>query len=157
MEEWKEYKISDLTIMKNGKKRPSGVGQFAVYGGNGVMDYANDYNAENTIIVGRVGAYCGNVYHSSGKCWVSDNAIAVFANDLIDIKFLFYLMSSLDLHHQHIGGAQPLMTQDIIGGFDVSIPSLETQKKITSILSSLDSKIELNRRINDNLIPIHYA
>lgn len=151
MEEWKEYKISDLTIMKNGKKRPSGVGQFAVYGGNGVMDYANDYNAENTIIVGRVGAYCGNVYHCSGKCWVSDNAIAVFANDLIDIKFLFYLMSSLDLHHQHIGGAQPLMTQDIIGGFDVSIPSLETQKKVTSILSLLDSKIELNRRINDNL------
>ena len=151
MEQWKEYKISDLTIMKNGKKRPSGVGQFAVYGGNGVMDYANDYNAENTIIVGRVGAYCGNVYHSSGKCWVSDNAIAVFANDLIDIKFLFYLMSSLDLHHQHIGGAQPLMTQDIIGGFEVSIPPLETQKKITSILSSLDDKIELNRRINDNL------
>lgn len=54
MEEWTEYKISNLTIMKNGEKRPYGVGQFAVYGGNGVMDYANDYNAENTIIVGRV-------------------------------------------------------------------------------------------------------
>ena len=60
-------------------------------------------------------------------------------------------MSSLDLHHMHIGGAQPLMTQDIIGGFEVSIPSLETQKKVTSILSSFDAKIELNRRINDNL------
>ena len=33
----------------------------------------------------------------------------------------------------------------------------ETQEKIASILSSLDSKIELNRRINDNLIPIYYA
>ena len=106
---------------------------------------------ENTIVVGRVGAYCGNVYLCPEKCWVSDNAIAVFANDLIDIKYLFYLMSSLDLHHMHIGGAQPLMTQDIIGGFEVSIPSLETQKKVTSILSSFDAKIELNRRINDNL------
>ncbi len=151
MEEWKKYKISDLTIMKNGKKRPSGAGQFPVYGGNGIMDYADIHNAENTIVVGRVGAYCGNVYLCPEKCWVSDNAIAVFANDLIDIKYLFYLMSSLDLHHMHIGGAQPLMTQDIIGGFEVSIPSLETQKKVTSILSSFDAKIELNRRINDNL------
>lgn len=109
------------------------------------------FNAENTIVVGRVGAYCGNVYYCSKKCWVSDNAIAVFANDLVDIKYLFYLMSSLDLHHQHIGGAQPLMTQDIIGGFKVFIPSLNIQEKIASFLSSLDDKIELNRRINENL------
>ena len=151
MEEWRKYKISDLTIMKNGKKRPSCTGLIPVYGGNGIMDYTNVYNAENTIVVGRVGAYCGNVYHCSDKCWISDNAIAVSANNLIDIKYLFYLMSSLNLHHQHIGGAQPLMTQDIIGGFDVLIPKMETQKKIASILSSLDDKIELNRRINDNL------
>lgn len=151
MEEWKEFKLSDLTIMKNGKKRPSCIGQYPVYGGNGIMDYADVFNAENTIVVGRVGAYCGNVYYCSKKCWVSDNAIAVFANDLVDVKYLFYLMSSLDLNHQHIGGAQPLMTQDIIGGFKVFIPSLNIQEKIASFLSSLDDKIELNRRINENL------
>ena len=151
MEDWRKYRISDLTIMKNGKKRPSSTGPFPVYGGNGIMDYADIHNAENTIIVGRVGAYCGNVYRCPEKCWVSDNAIAVFANDLIDIKYLYYLMSSLDLHHMHIGGAQPLMTQDIIGGFEVFVPSLEIQKEIISIISSLDDKIELNRRINDNL------
>ena len=50
MEQWKKYRISDLTIMKNGKKRPSGTGQFSVYGGNGIMDYADVYNAENTIV-----------------------------------------------------------------------------------------------------------
>ena len=152
MEDWRKYRISDLTIIKNGKKRPSSTGPFPVYGGNGIMDYADIHNAENTIIVGRVGAYCGNVYRCPEKCWVSDNAIAVFANDLIDIKYLYYLMSSLDLHHMHIGGAQPLMTQDIIGGFEVFVPSLEIQKEIISIISSLDDKIELNRRINDNLI-----
>lgn len=151
MEEWRKYKISDLTIMKNGKKRPSCTGLIPVYGGNGIMDYTNVYNAENIVVVGRVGAYCGNVYHCPDKCWVSDNAIAISANNLIDIKYLFYLMSSLNLHHQHIGGAQPLMTQDIIGRFDVSIPRVETQKKIASILSSIDSKIALNRRINNNL------
>ena len=36
-------------------------------------------------------------------------------------------------------------------------PSINEQKRISSILSSFDDKIELNRRINDNLIPTYYA
>ncbi len=115
------------------------------------MDYADCYNAENTIIIGRVGAYCGNVYQCKDRCWVSDNAISVSANDLVDNNYLYYLMSSLDFHHHHIGGAQPLMTQDIIGGFEISLPPLEEQRRIAGILGAIDDKIENNRRININL------
>jgi type I restriction enzyme S subunit len=33
------------------------------YGGNGILNYGNKYNQENdTIIIGRVGAYCGNIF-----------------------------------------------------------------------------------------------
>ena len=151
MEEWKEYKLSEITTMKNGKKRPQGFGVFPVYGGNGIMDNTDCFNSERTIIVGRVGAYCGCVYECDGKCWVSDNAIAVYAKDLVDFYYLYYLMTTLDFHHHHIGGAQPLMTQDIIGDFTIKLPSLSVQKEIVSILKSLDDKIECNRRINDNL------
>ena len=151
MEEWKEYKLGEITNMKNGKKRPHNNGVFPVYGGNGIMDYSDTYNAENAIIVGRVGAYCGCVYKCDGKCWVSDNAISVSAKEIVDIHFLYYLMTSLDFHHHHIGGAQPLMTQDIIGDFTVSIPPMPVQHQIVQILKSLDDKIEMNRRINDNL------
>lgn len=151
MEEWKEYKLGEITNMKNGKKRPQSNGVFPIYGGNGIMDYSDSYNAENAIIVGRVGAYCGCVYKCDGKCWVSDNAISVFAKDIVDTQFLYYLMTTLDFHHHHIGGAQPLMTQDIIGDFSVSIPPLSVQNQIVHILKSCDNKIEVNRRINDNL------
>ena len=151
MEEWKEYKLRELTVMKNGKKRPIGNGSFPVYGGNGIMDYTDDFNSERTIIVGRVGAYCGCVYKCDNKCWVSDNAIAVYTRDLVDFYFLYYLMTTLDFHHHHIGGAQPLMTQDIIGDVIVKVPSIQTQKEVVSILKSLDDKIDCNRRINDNL------
>ena len=137
--------------MKNGKKRPQNNGICPVYGGNGIMDYSNSYNAENVIIVGRVGAYCGCVYKCDSKCWVSDNAISVSAKDVVDTQFLYYLMTTLDFHHHHIGGAQPLMTQDIIGDFTVSIPPLPVQNQIVHILKSLDDKIEVNRQINDNL------
>lgn len=151
MGEWKEYKLGDITIMKNGKKRPQNSGCYPVYGGNGIMDYSDSYNSERTIVVGRVGAYCGCVYKSEERCWVSDNAIAVYAKDNVDFQYLYYMMTSLDFHHHHIGGAQPLMTQDIIGDFIIKLPTLETQRQIASILSSLDDKIEFNRKINANL------
>lgn len=115
------------------------------------MDHSSEYNSERTIIVGRVGAFCGCVYLSNHRCWVSDNAIAVSAKDNVDLQFLFYLMTTFDFHHYHIGGAQPLMTQDIIGNVNLKLPTLLEQKKIASILKSLDDKIECNRRINANL------
>ncbi len=151
MSEWKEYKLGDIAIMKNGKKRPNNKGIYPVYGGNGIMDYCNDYNSEATIIVGRVGAYCGCVYLCKSKCWVTDNAISVSAKDSVDLEYLFYAMKTLDFHRMRIGGAQPLMTQDIIGGFDIRLPNIPEQREIVSIIKSLDDKIENNRKINENL------
>lgn len=116
------------------------------------MDYVDVYNDEYNIVVGRVGAYCGCVYLSKGKCWVSDNAISVKAKQGTDNKFLFYLLCNQNINHYHIGGAQPLMTQDIISRIEVSIPkSEEHQHQIAIILSALDSKIENNNKINANL------
>ena len=151
MEQWKECRLGEVVAMKNGKKRPTEEGLYPVYGGNGIMGYVSSYNSENTIIIGRVGAYCGNVYYCKGKCWVSDNAISVKTNDGFNIVFLFYLMQTLNLHNQHIGGAQPLMTQDIIGNFNIRVPSLRIQDKIALTLSLLDDKIVLNQKINSNL------
>lgn len=150
--EWKEVTISDIANLKNGKKRPSKSGDVPVFGGNGIMDYVNSFNDEDTIVIGRVGAYCGCVYLSKGKCWVSDNAIAAKAKECNDNEYLYYLLSSLNLNHHHIGGAQPLMTQDIIGKIEVIVPQkVDDQRRIASILSSLDRKIELNNKINAEL------
>lgn len=150
--EWKEVNISDISELKNGKKRPSIEGTIPVYGGNGIMDYVDAFNGEDNIIIGRVGAYCGCVYFAKGKCWISDNAIAAKAKEGNDNKFLYYLLSNLNLHHHHIGGAQPLMTQEIIGRIEVTIPRcIDDQRRIASILSSLDRKIELNNKINADL------
>lgn len=150
--EWEEVTIADIAILKNGKKRPTSQGTIPVYGGNGIMDYVDVYNDEYNIVVGRVGAYCGCVYLSKGKCWVSDNAISVKAKQGTDNKFLFYLLCNQNINHYHIGGALPLMTQDIISRIEVSIPkSEEHQHQIAIILSALDSKIENNNKINGNL------
>ena len=143
--------LSDFAIFKNGKKRPNAPGAIPVYGGNGILGYTNCNNNSRCVIVGRVGAYCGSVYYENGKCWISDNAIAVNARDNADIKFIYYLLKSLNLNKSHIGTSQPLLTQAILNIIECDLPDLETQKKIAKVLSALDDKIELNNQINKNL------
>lgn len=150
--EWKEVKILEIAHLKNGKKRPSNSGSVPVYGGNGIMDYVDSYNEDNVIIIGRVGAYCGCVYYCDSKCWISDNAISAKAKENTDNVFLYYLLSNQKLNHHRIGGAQPLMTQDLIGRISVIVPEKkDDQRRIANILSSLDRKIELNNKINAQL------
>ena len=151
MGEWKRFTIGDICILKNGKKKPNIKGSIPVYGGNGIMDYTNVHNDENCIAIGRVGAYCGCVYLTKGKVWISDNAIAAKANVNADNVFLFYLLKQLNLNQFRIGGAQPLMTQDLINRIEVSLPPIIEQCRIASILSTLDDKIENNRKICANL------
>jgi type I restriction enzyme S subunit len=143
--------LSEYANFKNGKKRPDEEGRYPVYGGNGILGYASSYNMERGVIIGRVGAYCGSVYYESRKCWVSDNAIKAEARTNADLKYLYYLLSSLQLNKRHIGTSQPLLTQGILNDIEVEVPEKKIQEKIAAILSSLDDKIVVNEEINKNL------
>lgn len=148
--EWEKYGLGSLMTFKNGKKRPEIGTLFPVYGGNGILGYADKWNNENCVIVGRVGAYCGSVFREKGKCWISDNAISGISDDN-SVDYLYYLLKSLRLNERHIGTSQPLLTQEILNNIQVSIPHCATQQKIASILASFDDKIKLNAQINHNL------
>lgn len=74
----------------------------------------------------------------------------------INNRYLYYwFLSPVAKHYidtKAIGSTQKALTIETLKGFNISLPSIDTQNKIVEILSSLDDKIELNRRINDNLI-----
>ena len=145
-------KLESAIKFKNGKKRNSQTGNIPVYGGNGLLGYTIDYNAEkDNIIIGRVGAYCGCVYKNDNQCWVSDNAIVGNVKDGYDYNFMYYLLKNKNLNSLHIGSSHPLMTQDILNNIDVIIPNYTYQKKAAKILTTIDKKVELNNQINDNL------
>jgi len=144
--------LGDLINIKSGKSRPKEVGNFPVYGGNGIFDSAPMPNmSEPTVIVGRVGAYCGSVYVENKPFWLSDNALGVTAKEGVDLNFIYYLLKSIDLNARSVGGAQPLLTQGILNKISVTVPDLPTQKKIADILGTIDEKIELNRKMNKTL------
>ncbi len=152
-EGWVETTLGGVMRISSGKARPKTFGKYPVYGGNGILDYANEFNFDNeTIIVGRVGAYCGCVYYENGKFWLSDNALGIKSNEKSDIKFLYYYLININLNKKSIGGAQPLLTQGILNQIEIIIPQdIDEQKSITSILTSFDDKIELLQAQNKTL------
>ena len=121
-----EYtKLSDLMVFVNGKSRPKTNGTIPVYGGNGVLSYTDKYNAENTVLIGRVGAYCGSVYLEQSICWVSDNAIFAKSKITNDEFFDYFLLKGLNLFNHHVGTGQQLLTQDILNNIEVPKPDIE--------------------------------
>ena len=153
MSEWKKYKLGDAIKFGNGKVRPNSIGKNPVYGGNGILNFCDEANYENeTIIIGRVGAYCGAVYYENKPIWVSDNALAAKPKEKFNAKFLFYLLKNLELNQFAEGSSHPLVTQSLLNSIDVLITDDESeQRAIASVLSSLDDKIDLLHRQNKTL------
>ena len=147
--------IGEHLLIRNGKSSPSRAitGEYPVYGSNGIIGYSDEYNAnENTIIIGRVGSYCGSVYISDKKCWVTDNAIIGTAKNENESHFWFYLLKKIDLNNYSTGSGQPLINQTIINTISVTIPKLsEKRVAIGHFLRHFDQKINLSLNINQSL------
>lgn len=145
--------LGEICKIQSWKARPKSKWLFPVYWGNGILGYADDFNVEDDmIIIGRVGAYCGCVYFENNKFWLSDNALGLVNNEKSDIKFLYYFLINQNLNKKSIWGAQPLLTQWILNGIEIIIPSdPKEQHAIAAVLSSFDDKIELLREENKTL------
>jgi len=160
MSEWQPTTLAKVLKFSNGRSSPErdDCHTNPVYGSNGVIGYSNETNAPSqTIVIGRVGSYCGSLYFSTNESWITDNAIRANALDDNDPKFLFYLLQTLGLNHWRTGSGQPLLNQTILGSIPTSIPEPNLQRIIAHILGTLDDKIELNRRMNETLEAIARA
>jgi type I restriction enzyme S subunit len=139
-------RLGDLFKLKSGVTKPldtSKFGRYPVYGGNGVLGYSNNKNFEKeTIIIGRVGEYCGIVYIAQ-EGWVTDNALyVIFERKEYNNIFTSYLLTFLNLNRYSAETGQPLMTQTIIYKILIPLPPLSEQRRIAQILSQIDKTIE---------------
>lgn len=160
--EWKEVKLEQIAVFKNGKKidenERKANGRYYIYGSNGIIGKTDKFLVCNDcIIIGRVGAYCGSLQYSKGPSWVTDNAIFCLTNKDTDLKFLFYVLKTIPIRDMAGGSAQPLINQEILNNITITCPPLPEQQKIASILSAFDDKIELNNEMNKTLEEIAQA
>ncbi|WP_411165311.1 restriction endonuclease subunit S [Klebsiella oxytoca] len=153
MSEWSNVNLASLLSFGNGKSRPLDSGNIPVYGGNGIMSHVSQSNYDQeTIIIGRVGAYCGATYYENKPIWISDNALSAKAIGKNNTKYLYYLLKNLDLNQFAEGSSHPLLTQKLLKSVEIKAAlNPNEQKSIASVLSSLDDKIDLLHRQNKTL------
>ena len=147
-----KIRLGDVIDFKNGKSIKKSDGIIPIYGGNGILGYTDKSNFSHTIVVGRVGAYCGSIHVEENLCWVSDNAIAGVPKEGQDLTYLYYVLKSLNLNSKQIGSSQPLITQSMLRDMVVDIEiNIEKQKRIANSISIIDQKIQTNNQINQVL------
>lgn len=123
-----------------------------VIGGNGVSGYTEIFNVSKAIVVGRVGALCGNVHILSKPSWVTDNALILeFSNKLHDDYAAEYLRC-LDLNKLANKNAQPLITGSMIKSQRCLIPPLSEQRLISKKVDQTYHQFEyLAERAEDSI------
>lgn len=147
MSKWNETILGDCISVSSGeglseaKMKP---GSYLVYGGNGFIGFHDSFlYPQEKLIIGRVGAQCGNVHITKNKSWITDNALIVtLLNTDDDLRFWFYLLSNSNLRSYAYENAQPVITGGIISKIKTKIPSPSIQQKIAKILNTADTVIE---------------
>lgn len=112
---------------------------------------------ENDIVIVKTGSSIGRtaIIRNITHPMTLNPQLVVLKDVSINKHFLGYLVKGKDFQGKLssivVGSAIPTLSQKNLANLTIAIPPTRVQEKIANILSSLDSKIELNNRINHNL------
>ena len=132
------FKFSSGKFLLAEKRFDTGI---PVYGGNGIAFYTDQSLVdEDTIIIGRVGAYCGNAKLAKGKKWITDNALYIskFKTNDFTLEFLLELMEMYDFHQYAGAAAQPKITQKPLEEQLYMVPPISKQIEFTEFVKLID-------------------
>ncbi len=141
-EGWEEQLFENCFKLKSGVNltaKNMTEGEYPVFGGNGIAGYHNEYNLSGSnVIIGRVGALCGNVRHINENIWLTDNAFKVvdFKFDF-DHSFLTYLLNHKDLRSYARQAAQPVISNSSLKDVVLFFPKSKTEQQ--TIVRQLDA------------------
>ncbi|QUI88775.1 restriction endonuclease subunit S [Porphyromonas gingivalis] len=177
MGEWKKYKLKDVcTILGDGLHGTpiyDDKGEFFFINGNNLKDgrisikndtkrvpysEANKYKKplNNRTILVSINGTIGNVAkYQDEKCILGKSACFFNVKENVDLNFIYYVVANQQFKNTitqlATGTTIKNVSLETMRNYTFCIPPLSIQKQIGKILSSFDDKIELNRRINDNL------
>ena len=150
--------IATLEYGKSLQGYQNSSGEYPVYGTNGQIGRTEKFLSEKPgVIIGRKGVYRG-IHYSKTPFFVIDTAFyLVPKTNQLDLRFAYYQLLTQDINGMDSGSAIPSTSRDDFYRLEIDLPPLPAQKRIADILSSLDDKIELNRKMNSTLEKIGQA
>ena len=152
--EWKSSTVGEFCPFIYGKALPERsriLGMFPVISSAGVSGSHNEPLVTTAgIVIGRKGTV-GSVTLSKSAFWPIDTAFYIADEPQRDLRFTYYLLKTLGLHHMNSDSAVPGLNRDNVHALKIFVPGLQEQRAIAHILGTLDDKIELNSKQNETL------
>ena len=155
--ELNKYKLGECLELQRGYDLTSSQmqgGKVAVVGSNGIIGYHNSERGNSPCItVGRSGSV-GKVHYYEQPTWAHNTTLFLKDFKGNNPKYLYYLLKNLHLDNTFEKGSSviPSLDRNLVHSLVVPFhKDINDQRKIVTVLSAIDRKIELNRQINDNL------
>ena len=149
---WEMMELKDIIKLSSGQgltQKDFKEGEYEVYGGNGVTGYHNQYFlSDRTVVIGRVGAYCGSVHLTSEKCWITDNGL--FVKELlqpVNLEYLALVLKNLNLNQYAKVGGQPSISQGEVLGLSIPFPKMETQNELVMKANHINDLVQQNNEL----------
>ena len=109
------------------------------YGGNGVRGYVKEANQHGEFpLIGRQGALCGNVNYATGDFYATEHALVVKSQGEYTQRFLYHLLTYMDLNQYKSAGAQPGLSVKNLQEIVAPVPTLEVQNRIVDVLDNFE-------------------
>lgn len=164
MTEWRECRIGDIAEILNQKRRPLNSrereirkGIYPYYGASGIFDYIDDFLFDGEhVLISEDGENLRTrntsiAFKVKDKFWVNNHAHIVKGHHPFLNDWIVYYFQILDINPYITGAVQPKLNKENLLSIPIYLPDYKTAESITEILRSLDDKIELNNKINQNL------
>ncbi len=149
---WEMMELKDIIKLSSGQgltQKDFKEGEYEVYGGNGVTGYHNKYLlSDRTVVIGRVGAYCGSVHLTSEKCWITDNGL--FVKELlqpVNLEYLALVLKNLNLNQYAKVGGQPSISQGEVLRLSIPFPKMETQNELVMKANHISDLVQQNNEL----------
>jgi len=146
-EGWEWCRLGSIIQIESGKGLTSKQmieGSIPVYGGNGITGYHNaSLVHKETVVIGRVGYYCGSVHITEKEAWVTDNAfITTYPENSIYREYLVYTLRYMNLGQNNNATAQPVVSGKKIYPMLFPLPPLAEQHRIVAKIEEIMPMIE---------------
>jgi len=171
MEGVPKLKVGDVAKFTSGKsirvsdlpKSPSNTNPVPVFGGNGISGYTDTIMAgtsEPTVVIGRVGQFCGVTSMTEGPCWITDNALyPAKISPEIHPAFLAICLRASNLNRSKLGEYLPLITQEVVHKIEIPVPHPSDQCAAISQFGQIETTTAaLMSRLSDTrALVVHVA
>ncbi|MBO5422974.1 MAG: restriction endonuclease subunit S [Fibrobacteraceae bacterium] len=151
-EGWRMGTLGDLYQFQYGKgnNNPDNGGVYPVYGSNGIIGGFDEYNAENSPVIGHIGV-CGSLVFAFGKHFVTYNGVICQIRNPEWTFWGYVVLQNCNLKQQVRGSSQPFISYDMLYEIPVIIPSNFEIEKMNEYFKSVLENAHLKQQENQTL------